>query len=96
MIRVTIYNEFIHEQESERIRAVYPQGIHETLRRGLQDETLSIRTVTLGELPVGLSDAVLDAAKPVTIGNYEHISTRQADVTDGQILVFDWNKYRKE
>lgn len=43
-----------------------------------------------------LSDAVLDAAKPVTIGNYEHISTRQVDVTDGQILVFDWNKYRKE
>ena len=60
MIRVTIYNEFIHEQESERIRAVYPQGIHETLRKGLQDEELSIRTVTLGELPDGLSDAVLD------------------------------------
>ena len=60
MIRVTIYNEFIHEQESERIRAVYPQGIHETLRKGLQDEELSIRTVTLGELPDGLSDAVLN------------------------------------
>ena len=43
-----------------------------------------------------LTDAVLDAAKPVTIGGYEHIDTRQADITDGQILVFDWNKYRKE
>lgn len=43
-----------------------------------------------------LTDEVLCAAKPVTIGGYEHIATRQADVTDGQILVFDWNKYRKD
>lgn len=60
MIRVTIYNEFIHEQEDERIRAVYPRGIHETLRQKLADDMLSIRTVTLGDLPDGLSDAVLD------------------------------------
>lgn len=43
-----------------------------------------------------LTDDVLNAAKPVTIGGYEHIDTRQADVTDGQILVFDWKKYRKD
>lgn len=43
-----------------------------------------------------LTNDVLDAAKPVTIGGWEHVDTRQADVTDGQILVFDWNKYRKE
>ncbi len=42
-----------------------------------------------------LTDEVLDLAKPVTIGGYEHIDTRQADVTDGQILVFDWNKYKE-
>lgn len=40
-----------------------------------------------------LTDEVLRAAKPVRIGGYEHIDTRQADVTaDGQILVFDWAK----
>lgn len=43
-----------------------------------------------------LTDEVLDAAKPVSIGGYEHIATHQANVTDGQILVFDRNKYRKE
>lgn len=42
-----------------------------------------------------LTDEVLCAAKPVTIGNYEHIDTRQADVAEGQILVFDWNKYKE-
>ena len=43
----------------------------------------------------GLTDDTLNAAKPVTIGNYEHINTRQADVAEGQILVFDWNKYKE-
>ncbi len=43
-----------------------------------------------------LTDDVLDGAKPVTIGGYEHIDTRQADVAEGQILVFDWQKYRKD
>ena len=43
----------------------------------------------------GLTDATLNAAKPVTIAGYEHINTHQADVAEGQILVFDWNKYKE-
>ena len=43
----------------------------------------------------GLTDETLDNAKTVTIGNYEHIQTRQADVAEGQILVFDWKKYKE-
>ena len=43
-----------------------------------------------------LTDSVLNAAHPVAIGGWEHVDTRQADVTEGQILVFDWNKYRKD
>ena len=43
----------------------------------------------------GLTDEILDAAKPVAIGSYEHINTHQADVAEGQILVFDWNKYKE-
>lgn len=39
-----------------------------------------------------LTDDVLRAATPVSIGGYEHIDTRQANVTEGQILVFDWAK----
>lgn len=39
-----------------------------------------------------LTDEVLKAAKPITIGVYGHIDTRQADVAEGQILVFDWAK----
>lgn len=43
-----------------------------------------------------LTDETLCAAHPVKIGGYEHINTRQADVAEGQILVFDWDKFERE
>lgn len=43
-----------------------------------------------------LTDDVLRAATPVSIGGYEHIDTRQASVAEGQILVFDWAKAQLE
>ena len=33
MIKVTVFNEFIHENEDERTKAVYPDGIHMTIKR---------------------------------------------------------------
>lgn len=44
----------------------------------------------------GLTDETLDAAVLVSIGGCERIATRQANVADGQILVFDWDKYRRD
>ena len=60
MIRVTIYNEYVHEREDAEIRAIYPDGIHQTLKNQLEDEEISVRTVTLDDLPDGLSDEVLE------------------------------------
>jgi len=34
-IRVTVWNEFRHEFSSEKVKAVYPQGIHRTIGEGL-------------------------------------------------------------
>ena len=59
MIRVTIYNEYVHEREDEAIREVYPEGIHMTLKQQLEDEEITVRTVTLDDLSDGLSDEVL-------------------------------------
>jgi len=47
MIRVTIYNEYYHEKIEEAIKAVYPEGIHATLKKALEDENISVKTVTL-------------------------------------------------
>ena len=38
MIRVTIYNEYVHEKKDEAVRAIYPDGIHMALKKHLEDE----------------------------------------------------------
>lgn len=61
MINVTIYNEFVHEQEYEGIRKVYPKGIHNCIKEFLQtDENLNIKTATFEMEKHGLSTEVLD------------------------------------
>ena len=40
----------------------------------------------------GMTDDALRAAKPVKPGPYPEIDTRQAELPDGQMLVFDWAK----
>ena len=62
MIKVTIWNEFIHELENEFVRNIYPDGIHNAIKLGLQDvlgDRVEIRTATLGEPEHGLTVDVL-------------------------------------
>lgn len=59
-IRITIWNEGLHEVESEAIRKVYPEGIHGAIAgifAGNPDFT--VRTATLREPECGLTDEVL-------------------------------------
>ena len=60
-IRVTVWNEFYHERESEKIAAVYPKGIHNAIAEGLSESGLfEVRTATLGMPECGLSEDVLE------------------------------------
>ena len=61
MIRVTIWNEFRHEKKREDVKAVYPDGIHAALAKGLAADDLQIRTATLDDPDQGLADEVLDS-----------------------------------
>lgn len=47
MIKVTIFNEFMHEQTEDAIKKVYPAGIHNALKDFLESDEISVRTVTL-------------------------------------------------
>lgn len=48
MIHVTVFNEFCHEQNEERIKEIYPKGIHTAIADFLSKEAdMSVRTVTL-------------------------------------------------
>jgi trehalose utilization protein len=61
-LRVTIWNEFVHENQEEAIRKVYPKGIHGAIAEFLsKDESLSVRTATLDQPSNGLPPDVLDS-----------------------------------
>lgn len=59
-IRVTVWNEYRHEKQSEAIARIYPRGIHGALAEHLgKDPRFQVRTATLDEPEHGLTDEVL-------------------------------------
>lgn len=61
MIRVTVWNEYIHEREYEGIRQVYPDGIHGCISGFLgKNEDISVCCATLDMPEHGLSEEVLE------------------------------------
>ena len=60
MIRVTIWNEYLHEKEGKPVRHIYPKSIHGCSENFLEtDEELSIQTTTFEMPEHGLTDEVL-------------------------------------
>jgi len=60
-LRVTVWNEYIHEKNEERIKKVYPKGIHGAIAEMLGKTTdFIIKTATLEEPCHGLTDEVLE------------------------------------
>ena len=46
MINVVIWNEFVHEQEDEHVKSIYPNGIHGCIKDFLsEDKELNIKTL---------------------------------------------------
>jgi trehalose utilization protein len=61
MINVTIWNEGRHEIESDEVRAVYPNGIHNCIKDFLgTNDDLNIKTAVLDDPDNGLPDEVLE------------------------------------
>lgn len=82
-IRVTVWNEFRHEQEDERYAKVYPDGIHGAIAAGLRDrEGIEVRTATLDEAEHGLSQAVLAETDVLTWWGHKAHGEVRDDVVD--------------
>ncbi|MGI6634887.1 MAG: ThuA domain-containing protein [Christensenellales bacterium] len=78
-IHVTVWNEFVHERTNPEVMAVYPDGIHVTIKELLEeDETFSVGTATLDMPEHGLTQEVLD--KTDVLFWWGHI--RHQEVTD--------------
>lgn len=61
-IRVTVWGENLHEQKHEKVRAIYPDGMHAVIADGVREhlgEGAMVRTATLDQPEHGLTDEVL-------------------------------------
>ncbi|MCE9615016.1 MAG: ThuA domain-containing protein [Lentisphaerae bacterium] len=66
-LRVTVWNENVHERKHEKVRRVYPDGIHTAIAKGLAAAPdLSVRTATLEMPEHGLTQDVLDNTDVLT------------------------------
>lgn len=61
MIKVTVWNEFKHEQEKENVKNVYPSGIHNAIKDFLDtDGEFEVKTATLYDENCGITDELLE------------------------------------
>ncbi len=62
-MRVTVFNEYLHEVEAESVRSVYPDGIHAALASAVREHVpgAEVRAATLREPDHGLSQDVVDS-----------------------------------
>ncbi len=58
-LRVTVWSEFRHEKKNEKVKAIYPDGMHVPIAAYLQQAGLDVRTATLDEPEHGLTEEVL-------------------------------------
>lgn len=60
MIKVTVWNEFVHEKKDEKVKEIYPEGIHKTIADFLgREEDIEVRVATLDDEECGLTEEVL-------------------------------------
>lgn len=61
MIRVLVWNEFVHEKREGAAKRIYPDGIHCCIRDFLRtNEDFDVRTATFQDENIGLSDELLE------------------------------------
>lgn len=90
-IRVTIWNEFVHERENPNIAQIYPDGIHAVLAQTLATHPdFQIQTATLRDPDQGLSEQTLASTDVLLYwGHAAHDEVREETVLRIQKRVLD-------
>lgn len=60
MIRVLIYNEFYHERVNEKVKGVYPKGIHGAIADFLATDDIEVKCTTLENDECKITKEMLD------------------------------------
>jgi trehalose utilization protein len=68
-ISVTVWGEYVHEQQEPEVRELYPQGMHAAIAEAIEehlDAAVRVRTATLHDPEHGLTEEVLDDTDVLT------------------------------
>jgi trehalose utilization protein len=89
-IRVTVWNENIHERNDPEVAAIYPDGMHEAIASHLRkNPELAVRTATLDQPEHGLGGDVLNQTDVITWwGHHGHRDVSDAIVEQVRQRVF--------
>ena len=89
-INATVWNEYRHERDEERFRAVYPDGIHGAIAAGLTEHgDFRVRTATLDQPDDGLpEDLLMETDVLIWWGHKAHDEVRDETVNrvHGRVL----------
>ncbi len=69
IMRVTVWGENEHDRTNEKVKAIYPDGMHSTIAasiRGHLTDRVEVRTATLEQPEHGLTEEVLDNTDVLT------------------------------
>jgi len=58
-MKITVWNEFVHEKADGTAKDLYPDGIHMCIARFLEEAGYEVRTATMDDPECGLTDEVL-------------------------------------
>jgi trehalose utilization protein len=60
-LRITVWNEFQHEKSNQKVKAIYPNGMHEAIAGYLRRQSdFAVKTATLDQPDHGLGKDVLE------------------------------------
>ena len=60
MIKVTVWNEFVHEKDRDNVKKLYPEGIHKAIADFLgKEDDIEVRTATLDDEGCGITPEIL-------------------------------------
>jgi trehalose utilization protein len=79
-LTVTVWNENVHEHKDASVQSVYPEGIHQVIAGGIQEELgerVTLRTATLDLPQQGLPDELLESTDVLVW--WSHIANDQLD-----------------
>jgi trehalose utilization protein len=82
MTQVTVWNEYRAEREDEEAAAAYPDGIHSTLARALDQYGFQTRTATLDDPEQGLPESVLETTDVLVWWGHRAHDEVEDDVVD--------------